>query len=84
MGDEIPGPFDRIRDRLNQANGQWGKDQTHLWKPDLALTTCPQCGIEIKYTSSEKWRGTLKCHDCGVSARALIILFRCYLSLPSV
>ena len=70
MGDEIPGPFDRLKDRLNQAKGQWGKDQTHLWKNDLALTICPQCGIEIRYTSSEKWRGTLKCHDCGVRFRA--------------
>ena len=66
MGDEILGPFDRLRDRFNQASGQWGKDQTHLRKSDLALATCPQCGIEIKYTSSEMWRGTLKCPECGV------------------
>ena len=69
MGDEIPGPFDRLSDGLNQTKGQWSKYLTHFRKRDLALTTCPQCGIEIKYRSSEVWRGTLKCRDCGVRFR---------------
>ena len=70
MGDEIPGPLDKLRDRVNQANKRLSRVQTHLMKSDLALATCPQCGIEIKYAPSEKWRGTLKCRDCGVRFRA--------------
>jgi len=70
VGDEIPGPFDMLRERFIQANGYWSKDQTHLRKRDLDMATCPHCGLEIRYTSSEMWRGTLKCHDCGVRFRA--------------
>ena len=70
MGDEIPGHFDRLRERFIQTSGYWSKDQTNLKKLDLAMATCPQCGNEITYASSEKWRGTLKCHDCGVRFRA--------------
>ena len=70
MGDEILGPFDRIRDRFNQANGQRSKIQTHLRKRDIALAMCPQCGIEIRYKESEMWRDTLKCPDCDVRFRA--------------
>jgi len=70
VGDEIPGPLDKLRDRVNQVNKRLSKVQTHLMKSDLAPATCPQCGIEIKYASSEKWRGTLKCRDCGVRFRA--------------
>ena len=66
MGDEVPGPLDKLRDRVNQANRRFSKSQTHLMKSDLALTACPQCGVEIKYASSERWRGTLKCRGCGV------------------
>ncbi len=70
VGDEIPGPLDKLRDRVNQANKRLSKVQIHLMKSDLARAICPQCGFQIKYASSERWRGTLKCRDCGVRFRA--------------
>jgi len=70
VGDEVPGPLDKLRDGVNQVNKLLSRVQTHPMKSDLALATCPQCGVEIKYSLSERWRGTLKCRDCGVRFRA--------------
>ena len=69
MGDQIPGPLDKLRDSVNQVNKRLSNVQTHLMKSDLARATCPRCGIDVKYALSEEWRGTLKCRDCGVRFR---------------
>lgn len=53
MCDKIPGPLDKLRDRVNQVYKRPSEVQTHPVKSDLNLSICPHCGVEIKYASSE-------------------------------